>query len=137
MPNFKKKQPKTDKFKHTPTDSRISMPDHKHPIFCFRYLQADHDFEKCEADEKRQFLEQMMRLSKMTWEEINLAPRHGLGSEKISMASIKPKCPDFITDDVNYLLALRFDGKKPFLVHRDRFIAHVIFIDNKFSVYNH
>lgn len=135
--SFKKNQPKTDRFKHEPNENKVLMPNHKHPVFCFKYLHSDYDFADCDIDEKKQFLEQILRLSKMTWEEINLAPRHGLGSEKIAVSSIKPKCPDFITDDVNYLLALRFDAKKPFLIHRDRFIAHVIFIDNKFSVYKH
>lgn len=135
--SFNKSQPKTDRFKHEPNENKVLMPSHRHPIFCFKYLHSDFDFTYCDTDEKKQFLEQILRLSKMTWEEINLAPRHGLGSEKISVSSIKPKCPDFITEDVNYLLALRFDARKPFLIHRDRFIAHVIFIDNKFSVYKH
>ncbi|RDI13219.1 hypothetical protein [Flavobacterium sp. AG291] len=125
-------------FNHTPpTENRISMPDHKHPVFCFKHVHPDHNLNECTADEKVSLLEQIVRLSQMTWDEIERTHRHGMGSEKIEVNSLKVKCPEFITDDVNYLLSLRFQGKKPFLIHRDRFICHVIFIDNKFSVYKH
>ena len=92
---------------------------------------------KCTDDEKVSFLEQIDRLSGLTWDEITTTQRHGLGTEKIDRKSLKVKCPEFITEDVKHLLAIRFQGKKPFLIHRDRFVAHIIFIDNKFSVYNH
>lgn len=126
-------------FNHNPSQSEnlVQMPNHKHPVFCFKHLQKGFNFEKCTADEQRLFLNQIVKLSQMTWEEIERSPRHGMGTEKISKDSIKPNFPAFLTDDVNYLLALRFQAKKPFLVHRDRFICHVIFIDNNFSVYNH
>lgn len=108
-----------------------------HPIFCFRFIHADYNIDKCTDDEKKSLLEQIVRLSSLTWNEITNTQRHGLGSEKIDINSIKPSCPSFITPDVSYLLSIRFQGKKPFIIHRDRFIAHIIFIDNKFSVYNH
>ena len=115
----------------------IEMPDYDYPIFCFRHLHPDHNLDGCTNDEKKSLIEKIVKLSQLSWLDMQNTQRHGLGTEKILISSIKPKCPDFITDDVTYLLALRFDGRKPILGHRDRFVFHVIFIDNKFSVYNH
>lgn len=135
---FKQRQQQHVGFKFTPpTDSKILLPDHKHPIFCFKYLQKNNGIQNCTQDEQRLFLNQIINLSQMTWDEIERSPRHGMGSEKIDRKSLKVPCPAFITDDVTYLLALRFQAKKPFLIHRDRFICHVIFIDNGFDVYDH
>lgn len=36
-----------------------------------------------------------------------------------------------------FLLVLRILGKKPFIGHRNKFVFHILYIDNKFSVYNH
>lgn len=118
-------------------DGTVKMFEHKHPIFCLKYQHATYNIENCTQDEKVSLLEQMNRLSQLTWNEIINTQRHGMGSEKISRASIIPKFPAFLTDDVKDLLAIRFQGKKPFLIHRDRFIAHLIFVDNKFEVYGH
>lgn len=113
------------------------MFEHKHPIFCLRFQHHTYNINNCTQDEKVSLLEQMNRLSQLTWNDIINTQRHGLGSEKISVNSLKESPPAFITADVKDLLSLRFQGKKPFLVYRDRFIAHVIFVDNKFKVYGH
>ena len=108
-----------------------------YPIFCFKHLHKDHDLDKCNETEKKSLIEKIVKLSQLTWNDIQNAPRHGLGTEKIAINAIKPSCPSFITDDVKHLLAIRFDGLKPILGHRNRFVFHVLFIDRVFSVYNH
>ncbi len=115
----------------------IEMPDLDYPIFCFKHLHKDHNLDKCEESEKKSLIEKIVKLSQLSWADIQNAPRHGLGSEKIPINSIKPACPSFLTDDVKFLLSLRFDGMKPMLGHRNRFIFHVLFIDRDFTVYNH
>jgi len=72
----------------------------------------------------------------MTWYQIQQAPRHGLGSEKIEYDSIKSTKPDIVTKD-STILALRFSGKKPFVGIRDGSLFHIIWIDNKFNLYKH
>jgi hypothetical protein len=116
---------------------KIEMPDLDYPVFCFKHLHKDHNLDKCEESEKKSLIEKIVKLSQLSWADIQNAPRHGLGSEKISIDSIKPSCPSFLTDDVKFLLSLRFDGKKPMLGHRNRFIFHVLFIDRDFTVYDH
>lgn len=135
--NFKNQKSKSELFKYNTDEVKVEMKNHKHPIFCFKYQHKDFHLANCTPDEKISLLEQVSRLSELTWDQITTSHRHGLGTEKISRGSLKVPCPPFITDDVKHLLAIRFQGKKPFLLHRDRFIAHIIFIDNKFSVYNH
>jgi hypothetical protein len=115
----------------------VSMPAYDYPIFCFKHLHRDFHLDQCDAEEKKSFIEQIVRMSRMTWNDLKLAPRHGMGSEKISVSALKAKSPPFITEDVQDLLAFRFQGKKPFVGHRDGFIFHVLFIDRAFSLYPH
>lgn len=108
-----------------------------YPIFCLKHLKSSHGLEICDERERAALINKMATLSKMTWNEIKLAPKHGLGSEKIARSSIKDTLPDFITDDVQELLAFRFKGKAPFLGHRRGPVLHVIFVDPKFDLYDH
>jgi len=107
-----------------------------YPVFCFKHLQADYSLAQCDKDERAAFIEQLCMYSQMTWQQIILAPRHGLGSEKISLDSIRAPLPRSVTPDVT-LLALRFDGKKPFVGYRYHFIFHVLYIDRGFTLYPH
>jgi hypothetical protein len=131
------KLPKFDKgVKVLPPDT-IEINDLKHPVFCFRHTHKDYGISCCSTEQKKELLGKIDQLSKATWEEIRLAHRHGLGGEKIDRSSLNVNPPVFITKDVDHLLAFRFDGKKAMLIHRYRFIMHVIFIDHNFSVYDH
>jgi hypothetical protein len=117
--------------------STIQMEAFDHPVFCFKHTHKDYGIDGCSDEEKRALITKLGELSKMTWHQIQSAHRHGAGSEKISRKSLNVHPPTFITKDVDHLLALRFKGKAPMLVHRNRFVMHVIFIDPKFQVYNH
>lgn len=72
----------------------------------------------------------------MSWLEIRNAPRHGLGTEKISRDSLKVIVPASITEDVQFL-ALRFSGMKPMVGFRRNEIFHVVWLDRAFSLFNH
>jgi hypothetical protein len=115
----------------------IQIQDFKHPVFCFKYLHKDHNLDKCDPDERRSLIEQVVRLSQLEWQTLTTTHRHGMGSEKIAVTSIKPNLPNFITEDVSFLLAFRFQGLKPIVGHRNKFIFHIIFIDRDFTVYKH
>ncbi len=109
----------------------------EHPIFCFKYLHKDYSLSGCGDSERLALINQVVALSQLTWQEIQLSPKHGMGSEKISIKSIKPKLPINFTGDVDHLIALRFDGKKPMVGHRNKCVFHIFYLDTKFSVYNH
>jgi len=109
-----------------------------YPIFCFKYLHKDYHINQCTGEEKRKLIEKFINMSSMTWEQLQLAPRHGSGSEKISIKSIKASIPsDFFSEEIDTLLSFRFDGKKPFIGFRNGFIFHVFYIDRNFTLYNH
>jgi hypothetical protein len=133
---FNKSADSSNRYNYDPK-TEVKIQNHKHPVFCFKYLVNDFDIDSCKDEDKLHFINQISKLSKLSWQEIQYTGRHALGTEKIPTKSIKVGLPEYITEDVEFLLSFRFQGKKPFLVYRDKFIAHVIFIDPKFRVYNH
>lgn len=108
-----------------------------YPVFCFKYLHRNYNIDKCENDDKIKFIEQIIKLSGLTWQDIEYSPRHGMGTEKIQRSAIKLDLPKEITDDVVHFLAFRFNGRKPFVGFRDRFIFHVLYIDSDYTLYDH
>jgi hypothetical protein len=126
----------SERFNYNPK-TEIPVQHFNHPIFCFKHLHPEFNIERLSDEEKVALITQIGKLSQLDWQKIEYSHRHGLGTEKIHLHSIKPNCPSFITDDVEYLLAFRFYEKMPFLVHRDKFLAHIIFIDPKGKVYDH
>jgi len=90
----------------------ITIENLKYPVFCFKHVHKDHGIGNCTDDEKKSLLEKIFQLSQMDWQLIEYSPRHGSGTEKIKRSSLKVNPPTFITEDVDYLLALRFDGLK-------------------------
>ena len=111
--------------------------DINYPVFSFRYLHKDYNIDKCDDNEKKSLLRQIVTLSNRAWEELKLIPKHGLGSEKISLNAIRTNLPSNLSVEVQHLLAFRFDGKKAFLGVREGFVFHVIFVDRNFTLYKH
>jgi hypothetical protein len=112
-------------------------PDTDHPVFCFRYIAKGYDLSICTNDESTALVKRLAALSQMTWEQIRLAHRHGMGTEKIARTSINGSMPTWATADVDYFLALRFLGKAPFVGHRQGQIFHILWIDRAFTLYKH
>lgn len=129
--NIKPQQ--TDKIK---TNSIFSIPyTLDHPIFCLKYLCKNYHLDKCTKDEKAALIDTFYILSQMSWNEIHMAPRHGLGTEKIERCQINSSTNN-IPKDVD-LFALRFLGKRPFVGYKTMNIFHVVFIDRDFTLYQH
>jgi hypothetical protein len=106
------------------------------PIFSFEYLNPAWGLGICEAEEKIALIETVCRLSSMTWSEIRNAPRHGLGTEKIEQHAIRPGKPACVTGDTT-LLAMRFHGKAPMVGFRNGDVFYLLWLDPKFSLYDH
>lgn len=119
------------------SDDRIEIANLQYPIFCFKHLHSSFCLDQCSSDEKSAFIERLVKLSSLTWGELQRTQKHGFGCEKIRRSSIKKSIPTSITGDVDFFLAFRFDGKKPMIGFQNRFIFHVVYIDPKFAVYNH
>ncbi len=116
-----------------PSENNIELD---YPIFCFRYLQTEPkgDF-KFYSD----FIQRLKKLSSLTWNQINVAERHGFGTEKMPVKQIKPQLPRFVTPEISHLLVLRATGdNRPFLGLLNGIIFHIIFIEEQFGdVYDH
>jgi len=117
--------------------TEATRPDINYPVFCFRYLVRGYDMAECDENELADLIQQLGRLSLLSWQDVQLAPRHGLGSEKIARTSISAPIPGAATEDVKFFLSLRFQGKKPFVGFRNGYVFHVLWIDNRFRVYPH
>lgn len=104
------------------------LPQQQPPVFSFRYLSKDYSLEQCTKDEKAALADTLFKLSQLTWSQIESAPRHGSGYEKIARGAIKAAIPAHITEDVN-LIAFRFCGKAPMIGYRDRAIFYIIWLD--------
>ena len=117
--------------------SKLQTPGVEHPVFCFRYLAKSYSISDCTNDQLVALVQQLERLSKLTWQEIRLSGRHAMGGEKLVRASIKGPIPDWVTEDVSFFLAFRFIGKMPFIAHRNGQIMHLIAIDHDFNYYPH
>ena len=141
MGDNKFKKPKINQGKKvTVSDAQASANSRiDYPVFSFKHMHPNHDLSGCSSDEKISLIEQLAKLSKMTWAEIRLLPRHGMGAEKIAISSIRSALPTSLdlTADVQDLFAFRFQAHKPFVGHLDGFIFHVLYIDNKYDVYSH
>jgi hypothetical protein len=113
-----------------------TTPKLDYPIFCLKHLQKKYSIHDCNNDEKIGFIEKLHQLSQMKWTEIQLSGKHNSGSEKINQKSVNVPLPTFITPNIN-LLALRFHGKKAMVGYRSGYIFHILYLDTKFTVYNH
>lgn len=125
---------------------RIKPPSHaalaestesSHPIFSLHYLDPDYCISKCERDEKVALIDKLRELSQLTWRQLELASRHGLGYEFITRSAIRGRVPEHFTEDVDRFIAFRFDGMKPMVGHREKEIFHLIWVDRGFSLYDH
>lgn len=106
------------------------------PTFCLRYVQESHCITKCGKDEQAAFAVKILRMSKMTWNDLIQADRHGMGQEKISQSAIRSPLPRFLSEDIT-LIAFRFSGLKAMVGYRTDGMFHVLWFDRDFTLYNH
>ncbi|MEX3773837.1 hypothetical protein [Pseudomonas sp. MYb118] len=113
-------------------------PEQLSPIFSLEHLQASHCVsEIVDRSERGLFMDALFTLSRMSWSQINSAPRHGLGTERMPARQIKAKIPSCVTADVN-LLVFRWKGKLPFVGFRDGRVLNILWIEQQFGdLYDH
>lgn len=113
-------------------------PEQLSPIFSLEHLQRSHCVSAiADRSERGLFMDALLTLSRLSWSQINSAPRHGLGSERMPADQIKAKIPSCVTADVN-LLVFRWKGKLPFVGFRDGRILNILWIEQNFGdLYDH
>lgn len=109
----------------------------KHPVFCLKYLNKAYHLDKCIDKEKVALINKICLLSQMTWKEMYMSPRHGLGLEQISQNSIKGAgIPTHLSKDET-MYAIRFHGIKPMVGYIKNPVFHIVYLDRDFTLYNH
>ena len=98
--------------------------------------RGQYGLETCKLREKADFADALHKRSQLTWNEIQNAPRHGLGSEKMPRSRIQASIPSHVTPDVTFL-AFRFSGRKAMVGYRQGHIFYVMWLDRDFTLYDH
>lgn len=116
-----------------PTDSNKLRPK-----FCFQHLLPAHDVNSLkDKDLKAALVDQMQRLSQMSWNDIERAPRHGLGQELIPINRLKINLPETFTD-TQKVHVLRYSGRLPMVGVRVKEVLHLVAIARTFDdIYDH
>jgi hypothetical protein len=109
----------------------------EHPIFSLKYLRGDFCITNCTKDEQAAFALKLHLLSQVTWMDLQLAPRHGIGYELIPVKQVNISIPPEVTQDITSLHVFRFSGKKAMIGFKDENIYHVLGLDRNFTAYNH
>jgi hypothetical protein len=114
-------------------------PENFPPRFSFRFLvkHADFGFESLNDDGKVALANTLHKLSNLTWAQIRLAHKHGLGHEKIEIKDLNFTLPSGISPNRS-ILAFRFYGKAPMLGYRSDYgTFYIVAFDPKFKAYKH
>lgn len=116
-------------------------PESKKPAFSLEKLVSDKRFSLagCDKDQKAALIDQMFKLSQLTWRDLKFSHRHGPGYEKIARTSLNAEIPETIPEDAN-IIAFRFHGKAPMVGYRDgrtRSIFYIVWLDRNFRLYDH
>lgn len=107
-------------------------------VFGFQYLHH-HSWTDCKnVDFFKEFIARLQKFSQLTWQALYQAPRHGLGTEKMPLSSMKPLIQG-LPEGIDNLLVLRATGNNhPFLGFRVADTFEVVFIESEFGdVYEH
>ena len=119
--------------------NEIYNPDNFPPRFSFRFLvrHSDFGYESLNDNQKVALIDTLNKLSQLKWAELRLAPRHGLGYEKIEKKAFNFVLPYDIPVDRS-IIAFRFCGKAPMLGYRSAYgTFYIIAFDSKFIAYKH
>ncbi len=132
------KQPQVNQSQQLrPSPSSPELPDHNPPVFSLRYLdRGRYGLSACQQREKAAFADTLHKLSQLTWQELRLSQRHGLGYETIARQALRVPIPQHITDEVRFI-AFRFYGKAPMVGYRVKELFYVIWLDRDFTLYDH
>lgn len=111
--------------------------DEENPKFCLRHLVGGFSVSDLDQAGRAAFATALECRAKMTWREITLAPRHGLGLETLRADALRAPIPAAFRDR-DKVIVLRYDGKLPMAGVRIRDVLHVLWIARTFAdLYDH
>lgn len=98
--------------------------------------RGQYGLDACELREKGDFADALDKRSQLAWNDLQNAPKHGLGAEKIPQNRIQASIPPHVTPDVTFL-AFRFSGRKAMVGYRQERLFYVLWLDRNFTLYDH
>ncbi|WP_309074615.1 hypothetical protein [Paenarthrobacter sp.] len=105
--------------------------------FCLNHMQSGFSVEDLSKEARAEFAMALFKRRGMTWTEIQQAPKHGLGSEKMPASSIRAAIPRVFGDVENFLV-LRYSGLLPMAGVRVGDVYHIVWLEPQFGdLYDH
>lgn len=107
------------------------------PKFCLAYIVNGYCLRELSVEQQAAFALALQKRCEMTWKDITLADRHGLGSEMLPAGQIKPQIPNSFRDRDKFLV-IRYNGNLPMVGIRILDVFHVLWIERDYGdVYDH
>lgn len=89
----------------------------------------------CDSSSKAHFSEKLLEISQLTWAQITLAPREGMGSELIPLGQFKISLPPICTPEVS-LQVFRFSSKGRIAGIRKGDVYHIVVVSQSHDLYS-
>lgn len=106
-----------------------------HPAFCFEFnTYKNYTVRDLELSNKASFLHRLHDLCQLSWGKIQIAPREGLGHEKLRVASLKRKLN--LPKELKEVLVFRFENGR-IIGFRKGQTFYIAAIDTRYDCYDH
>lgn len=123
----------------TPLAQPRALPSYQDatPRFCLHHLCPEFNVSRLQNDQKAAFADALQRRASMTWNQLTLAPRHGLGLETLPSTSIRAPIPPNFADREKFIV-FRYSGNLPMGGIRAEDTFHILWIEGTInSLYDH
>lgn len=121
-----------DKELYLKTDEKTEI----FPYFSLKNLaEKKYGLQDFEARDYKALVKTIHKLSQLPWSEIESSSRKGCGSEIIPREQLKVTIPSEY--DGKNVLSFRYSGEAPMLCIRNEEKLDILFVDPKFTIYDH
>lgn len=121
-------------------DLQPSADNDDYVVFSLKSLHKDYNLSSslCDSQIKCDLLQKMYTMCCTTWNTLFTKRKNCGGLEPLDVEIFKVSMPSCVTDDIDHLYAMRFNGQNSRLIgYRSQNIFHAIFIDVDLSTYKH
>jgi hypothetical protein len=106
------------------------------PDYCFHHMRNGYySVQDCDEESRTAFIDGLWERSRLTWSQITVASRKGLGKEEISRASLKVTPPASISEDVTFI-AMRIGDAARMLGFRDGSVFQIVWVAATHDLYS-
>lgn len=120
-----------------PTPPALPEDNSTTPKFCLAHLVPGFNLDPLDKSAQAAFAMALQKRSSLTWREIMVIPRHGLGYEMLPAGQIKC-APPHRFEGTEKFMVFRYHGKLPMVGARIRDTFHVLWIERQYGeLYDH